>query len=70
MYGNVGGRGLYEAIEANTKAINNADANRAKDSRKLRDVFQKVLVQLRIIKVHHEEMRGDVVTEQDVEHER
>ena len=27
-------------------------------------------VQLGIIKVHHEEMRGDVVTEQDVEHER
>jgi hypothetical protein len=67
MSGNVGGRGDYDAIKENTAAINAAEANRKKDSLKLRDLFTKALIQLRILNVHQAEMRGDEVTENDLE---
>ena len=67
MSGNVGGRGDYEAIKENTAAINTADKNRARDSLKLRGLFTKALIQLKILNVHQAEMRGDEVTEKDVE---
>ena len=67
MSGNVGGRGDYDAIKENTAAINTADSNRAKDSLKLRGLFTKALIQLKILNVHQAEMRGDEVTEKDVE---
>ena len=67
MSGNVGGRGDYEAIKENTAAINTAESNRAKDSLKLRGLFTKALIQLKILNVHQAEMRGDEVSEKDVE---
>jgi len=69
MSGNVGcGDGLKRAVEANTSAINSAEASRKKDAFKLRDLFTKALVQLRILNVHQAEMRGEEITEKDLEH--
>jgi len=67
MSGNVGGRGTYDAIKENTAAINTAEANRAKDSFKLRDMFGKALVQLRIINKHQEKVSDEVFSEKDLD---
>ena len=67
MSGNVGGCGDYDAIKENTQAIRDADSNRAADAFKLRELFTKALVQLRILNVHQAEMRGEEITEKDLE---
>jgi hypothetical protein len=67
--GNVGcGDGLKRAIEANKAAVEASEAARKKDAFKLRDLFTKALVQLRILNVHQAEMRGEEITEKDLEH--
>ena len=67
MSGNVGGRGSSHLLKAQTAAINAAESNRTKDSQSLRGLFTKALIQLKILNVHQAEMRGDEVTEKDVE---
>ena len=66
MSGNVGGRGDYDAIKENTAAINASEANRKQDSFKLRDVFTKAFIQLRILNRHQEEVSNEVFTEKDL----
>jgi hypothetical protein len=68
MSGNVGGRGDYDAIKENTAAINTADKNRASDSLKIKELFTRALVQLRILNVHQEIITDNNITEKDLEH--